>query len=430
MRLLISPPRVRRLLAGLVRRQASCRNRRVQAPVLRAVRAVSKRAGIVLIAMAVILHSAPVDAQSVMDAQISPQAPLSDVSPPSRRPARIKTARKPVPRSTDAQSGLPKSPVDSRPRPARPAKAVTLRKPGSPGSAVDTVTLIAGEPGSTALQIAHDLSVALKSEHLRVLTLLGSGGEQNITDVSRTKGVDMGIIATPDLRQAEQTEANKRVVYIAKLFNAELHVLARRDIVHVTDLDGKTVNLGEIGSSTQITSREVLKHLGIRFTEANLDEKAALERMRADGDIAATFFLTGKPAPIYAGVKSETGLHFLSLPYDAGLGELYYPATLKSDDYPGLITTEAPVETVAVASALIAYDWPQGTDRYRRLSAFTNALFEKFDQFRGGGRHPKWREINLAANIPGWRRFKPAQQALDQRTQPTAGGDHFTPAAR
>jgi TRAP-type uncharacterized transport system substrate-binding protein len=402
--------------------------RRIQGSILQAVRKVQNHLGIFLIAMT--LHSVPTAAQSPKDAQISSPAPLPNSARPSRRSAWNSSARTPAPPRTDAQTDFLELAANGAPRSGISGKKVTPRKLVLPPPATSTVTLISGEPGSTALQVAHDLSVVLNSERLRVLTLLGAGGEQNITDVLRTKGVDMGIIATPDLRQAERTEANKRVVYITKLFNAELHVLARRDIVHVTDLDGETVNLGEVGSSSQTASREVLKHLGIRFKEANMDQKEALDRMRAGGSIAATFFLTGKPAPIYSGVESENSLHFLSLPYDPSFDELYYPATMKHDDYPSLISTDAPVETVAVASALIAFDWPQGTDRYRRLSAFTAALFDKFDHFRGNGRHAKWRETNLAANIPGWRRFKPAQQALDERTQPPAVNEHFTPAAR
>ena len=36
------------------------------------------------------------------------------------------------------------------------------------------------------------------------------------------------------------------------------------------------------------------------------------------------------------------------------------------------------------------------------------------DEFLQPGRHPKWKEVNLAADVPGWERVKPAQDWLDR----------------
>lgn len=47
------------------------------------------------------------------------------------------------------------------------------------------------------------------------------------------------------------------------------------------------------------------------------------------------------------------------------------------------------------------------------------AFFSKFDQFQHPPRHPKWREVNLTAEVPGWTRFQPAQDWLVRQT--TAG---------
>jgi hypothetical protein len=63
---------------------------------------------------------------------------------------------------------------------------------------------------------------------------------------------------------------------------------------------------------------------------------------------------------------------------------------------------------------LVAYNWPTQTDRYRRVAAFVDAFFSKIEKFKEPGRHPKWKEINLAADVPGWTRFKAAQEWLDR----------------
>jgi hypothetical protein len=49
-------------------------------------------------------------------------------------------------------------------------------------------------------------------------------------------------------------------------------------------------------------------------------------------------------------------------------------------------------------------------------------LFERFDQFKKPPFHPKWNEINLASQLPGWTRFRAAEEMLaETRVQPSDG---------
>jgi hypothetical protein len=68
----------------------------------------------------------------------------------------------------------------------------------------------------------------------------------------------------------------------------------------------------------------------------------------------------------------------------------------------------------------VAYAWPEGSVRYNKLAKFVQEFFGKIDQFHNGARHPKWREINLSAEIPGWTRFKPAADWLAAHQSVTA----------
>jgi len=61
---------------------------------------------------------------------------------------------------------------------------------------------------------------------------------------------------------------------------------------------------------------------------------------------------------------------------------------------------------------LAAFNWQKNTDRYRRVQKFVDALFTKFDKFRQPPRHPKWKDVNLAATVPGWSRLSSADEAL------------------
>jgi hypothetical protein len=63
---------------------------------------------------------------------------------------------------------------------------------------------------------------------------------------------------------------------------------------------------------------------------------------------------------------------------------------------------------------LAAFNWPKGSDRYQRVQRFVQALFANWDKFRQPPRHPKWRDVNLAATVPGWTRLGAASELLDQ----------------
>ena len=61
---------------------------------------------------------------------------------------------------------------------------------------------------------------------------------------------------------------------------------------------------------------------------------------------------------------------------------------------------------------LAVFNWSKGNDRYRRLERFVEELFAKWRKFREPPRHPKWRDVNLAATVPGWTRWSAAEEML------------------
>ena len=65
---------------------------------------------------------------------------------------------------------------------------------------------------------------------------------------------------------------------------------------------------------------------------------------------------------------------------------------------------------------MAVFAWQPHTERYNKVTRFVDAFFSKFDQFQQPPRHPKWREVNLTAEVPGWTRFQPAQDWLVQQT--------------
>jgi hypothetical protein len=118
--------------------------------------------------------------------------------------------------------------------------------------------------------------------------------------------------------------------------------------------------------------------------------------------------------PIARNLKNEDRrLHLVSIPYDKRLQDLYLPSEFTSDEYPNLIPAGEKVDTVAAGILLASFNWPEKTDRYVRVAKFVDALFAKIGEFSKPPRHPKWKEASITAVVPGWQRFKPAQDWLD-----------------
>jgi TRAP-type uncharacterized transport system substrate-binding protein len=293
------------------------------------------------------------------------------------------------------------------------------------------VTIMASGTSSPFTIFAEDMQNVLDQPDtpggLRVLPILGRGGGHNALDVLLLKGVDMGIMDPTDIEILQKKDptvfahAEDRIHYITKLANGEFQVLARKDIKSIADLEGQKVNCFKKSSSTDLGCQRVFSTLKLNVEIVNLDQSEANEKLKSK-EIAAVVRFAGAPHNAFTGFKATDEVHFLpvdpqTVPPEAfnKLMEYYLPAILKNEYYPALISADAPVPTITSSTLLVTYNWPPNTERYQRVSNFVNEFFSNIEKFNAPGRHPKWKEINLAATVPGkWKRFKPAQDWIDK----------------
>jgi hypothetical protein len=166
-----------------------------------------------------------------------------------------------------------------------------------------------------------------------------------------------------------------------------------------------------------MTCHDIFDGLKIPVEAVNLGPADAFEKLK-NREIAATVVTTGAPATVLKPLKASDGYRLIPVPPIGSLMEDYVPARLTNADYPDLIAPGEVIDTIAVSTVLIAYNWPKDTDRYRRIDKFVKAFFAKFDDFLKPPRSPKWREANLFATVKGWKRFDGAETALsDLREQ-------------
>ena len=301
---------------------------------------------------------------------------------------------------------------------AEPKRAPRLEEQWKEKLNANTVAIIAGSPEDTYLDITHDLAVVLNDENLRILPIVGMGGAQNIRDVLYLKGVDIGITSSQMLRYFASTgelstALDQRLNYIARLYPEEMHVVAGRNIKTLEDLNGKKVNFSDPGSSTQISARDVFGLLSIPVEEVNMSQEDALVGVKK-GEIAATVVITGKPAGVLSRISASDNLHLVEVPFTRTLENIYSSAQLEQSLYPNLIDAGQSIQTVAVDSVLITNNWQPASDRYRRVAKFVESLFSHFADLQKPPRHPKWQEVDLAKELPGWQRFPAAQDWLQQ----------------
>jgi TRAP-type uncharacterized transport system substrate-binding protein len=173
------------------------------------------------------------------------------------------------------------------------------------------------------------------------------------------------------------------------------------------------VNFSETGSSTLITSRDVFGLLSVDVQEVNMNQADAIAAVK-NGQIAATVFFSGKPSGVLARISASDNLHLLEVPYTRTLENVYLAAQLEQSLYPNLIENGQAIQTIAIDSVLITNNWQPASERYRRVAKFVDALFSHFPDLQKAPRHPKWKEVDLGKELPGWQRFPAAQDWLQQ----------------
>jgi TRAP-type uncharacterized transport system substrate-binding protein len=178
------------------------------------------------------------------------------------------------------------------------------------------------------------------------------------------------------------------------------------------------VNFNLKDSQTEVTADIVFNTLKIDAVRSYYDNDLALKKV-ISGELAAMIILTGAPQALYAKVKKEDGVHFLPLDEQTSTNPNvkriladYIPTELTHEHYPALIPEGTTVPTFANRALLVSYAWPENSPRYAKVARFVREFFSRIDQFYDSSRHPKWREISIGAEMPGWTRFKPAADWL------------------
>jgi TRAP transporter TAXI family solute receptor len=284
----------------------------------------------------------------------------------------------------------------------------------------NTVGIATGQLDAAYPQMAQDIAKILDDgDNLRVIPMITYGSGGNVMDLLYLRNVDIAFIKADNLEHFKQqynVNLRNRLHYITRLYDSELHILAKPEIKTLEDLQGKKVNIGVEGNAAHTTVPILMKALGLNFEILMLDHAIGLEMM-ARGEIDAAMRVGGKPMSTFTKAPEGKGFHFLSIStsqFAKHLSDKYVLGKLTNADYPKLIPQGETITTIAVPEILAVYNWAKNTDRHRRVEAFIVNFFKKFDKLRNPPFQGKWKDVNLAATIPGWTRSDIAEKALTE----------------
>jgi len=280
-----------------------------------------------------------------------------------------------------------------------------------------TLGLAGGLPEGTFIRFAAEIARNVNDpEEMRVLPVITQGATDNVKDLLYLRGIDIAITNADVLDYFKTTERipniEKRINFVSEMVISEVHLVVRPEINSVKDLEGKKVSLGAKGAGQSTTGPIVFRRLGVNPEFVYVNNAIALEKMRT-GEIVAIVNNGAKPLDLLTKFKNDGDFKLLPIPIDR-FDEYYIPATLTAQDYPGFIKPGEKVETLGVQTVLAVYNWSRESDRYRRVQRFIERYFDLFEKLHQPPYHPKWKSVNLAANVPGWTRYVAADDRLKQ----------------
>jgi TRAP-type uncharacterized transport system substrate-binding protein len=279
-----------------------------------------------------------------------------------------------------------------------------------------TVGIAGGQLSGTYMTFANELAEVLDDgDNLRILPIVSYGAASNLDDLLYLRGVDVAVTQS-DVFEYFQTQRKtaglqSRVHYITRLPVSEVHIMAKRNIRSIEDLRGKKVNFGPAGSGSSLTGPIIFQRAGVKVEQTQFDNPVALQKLRS-GEIDALIRMVSKPIDFFAKIPAKDDFHLVPIPFTQTFSDYYTLTEFTKAEYPTLISEGDTTTGLGVPAVLAVYNWPAQSDRARRVKRLVERMFANWEKFQTAPRHPKWKEINLAATVPGWTRWAPAEEQL------------------
>jgi TRAP transporter TAXI family solute receptor len=179
--------------------------------------------------------------------------------------------------------------------------------------------------------------------------------------------------------EAFQGSAVENLMGVATLYPETITIVTLQNtgITQLSDLEGETINTGDLGSGTQVNALQILEAVGISdFEEQNASFSQAADQLR-NGDIAAAFVVGGWPVGAIADLANTNDIRIVPIRGDnrqavKDAASWFADDTIPGGTYDGI---DSDVQTVAV-QAMIATNAGASEDTVEGVTA---AIFDNLD---------------------------------------------------
>jgi uncharacterized protein len=271
-------------------------------------------------------------------------------------------------------------------------------------------TIATGPSDGSYFQIAQDIKSVARKEDIEIQVMPTKGSIENIQLLGTGK-VDLAIVQLDALRfvsdvlkQQKGLDLFDSVKVILNLYPEEIHVLSNQNAIQsFYQLEGKRVSVGTEGGGTALTAAVLLTLYDIKATISFDSFDDAMKKM-AQGNLDAVMFVGGAPVPFIA--KLDSKIHFVRLPANPALEQIYLRTSLGSSQYSW---AAAGTDTYAVPASVMGLD-KKNENYAAQMQKLVLAILNSADDLRANG-HPKWKSAIIQTYFVS-RGYAPTNQVI------------------
>jgi TRAP transporter TAXI family solute receptor len=252
------------------------------------------------------------------------------------------------------------------------------------------LTIATGSSEGTYFKIAEDIKRIAEKEGIPIEVIQTNGSFDNINLLAAGK-VDLAIMQLDVLRFVTEImlkESGLNILQEAKvalnLYLEEIHILAKNpEIQTLQQLQGKRVAVGPEKSGSALTAEVLLAGFNLNIEPVYESPEGAAKKL-GQGEIDALIFVAGAPVPAFRNL--DKSFHFVALPADSGLEQLYPKKTIAKSVYPWANE----VNTHAVPSVVMTRNRTD-SDYTSTVQRLVLLILSQKDSLDANG-HPKWKD--------------------------------------
>ena len=246
------------------------------------------------------------------------------------------------------------------------SSAPAASTPAAPAADAGKITLATGGTSGTYYAVGGAMQTVLNDKlTLSNLNVESTGASKANVNLITDGEAQMAILQSDVVSYAHtgtntfaETGVEDSALWVAGLYNETVQIIATKDITDVSQLAGKTVCMGDVGSGTRVNAEQVLAAYGMTADDVNAVSGSFQDGVDGikDGKIDAAFTVAGAPTTAITDLATTNEFSMVSLTDDA----LAYIA----ENFPFLVVDNLPAGTyngidqetkcVAVQAALVA----------------------------------------------------------------------------